>query len=142
MRLLGLDVGDRRIGVATADTEVQMAFPLTVLERTGQLAQDIDRIASLCAEEMADMVVVGMPVLMSGETGEQAEKTQAFAEALRARVNVPLETIDERLTTWEAEAMLREMNYSSKEIKKRVDSAAAAIILNDYLERTATQRDA
>lgn len=141
MRLVGLDVGDRRVGLATAETEVGLAFPLKVIQRTGDNERDIKVIEAACRDEMPDMVIVGIPFLMSGEEGEQARKTLSFIEDLRGRLTVPIETVDERLTSWQAQSDLQQLGYSPKARRQRIDAAAAALILEAYMQLKASNGD-
>lgn len=132
MRILGLDVGERRIGVAICDPEEMMALPLTTLERREETLADIDEIVR---REGVETVVVGLPLSLDGSLGRQAEQVQAFARALASQVAVPVEQWDERLSTVEAERTLRAAGFAPRAIKARRDAAAAAIILESYLDR-------
>ncbi|MEK7847927.1 MAG: Holliday junction resolvase RuvX, partial [Chloroflexota bacterium] len=98
MRLLGLDVGDRRIGVAVSDPTGALAFPLTILHRQEE-GRDMAEVARLVAEQAAGAVVVGLPRSLSGATGPQAEKVLAFVAVLKDKLTVPVHTYDERLST-------------------------------------------
>jgi len=130
-RILALDVGDRRIGIACSDPTGLLASPVGVYRRTG-LERDLDHLASVAAEYEADRIVVGLPVNMNGSEGAQAEKTRAFAEALRSR-GLRVEFWDERLTTVEATRMLQERGMRRKRIDSVVDELAATLILDGYL---------
>jgi putative Holliday junction resolvase len=127
---LGLDVGDRRIGVAVSRLGT-MAMPLEVITRDGS---EWDRIAALAAENEATAIVAGMPYSLDGTLKPQAEKVQAFLEALAARVEIPIRTVDERLTTAQANKMLIGADRKSKERKQVVDKVAAALILQTFLD--------
>ena len=146
MRVIALDVGDRRIGVAISDPTGMLASPLTTLERGGSADMGAaDAVIGLAREHSAGEIVVGIPYLMSGRTGEQAQVTLEFAEALAARADVPVRRVDERLSSAQAERMLarvgkrrggrgRGLGNGSRGDKGRVDAAAAAVILQGYLD--------
>jgi len=134
MRVLGLDVGDRRIGVAVSDALGITAQRLTVLERQG-LSKDVEAVRALVEHHGVSTIVVGLPLTMRGEPGVQAGKVAAFSEALRRRVSVPIEVVDERLTTVEGERALRAMGASPRARKRAIDQVAAQLILQQFLER-------
>ena len=133
-RHLGLDVGDRRIGVALSDETATLASALTTLTRSGG-RKDATLVADLARRHEVAAVVVGLPLNMDGTRGPQAEKVLGFVESLRRRLaHVPVVTRDERLTTVEAEEKLREAGVGWKERKRVVDQAAAVVILQEYLD--------
>ncbi|HUG54490.1 MAG TPA: Holliday junction resolvase RuvX [Vicinamibacteria bacterium] len=132
-RYLGLDVGDRRIGVALSDETATLASPLTTLRRSGG-RRDLGAVAEIVGRHEVVAVVVGLPLNMDGTRGRQAEKVLAFVEALRARLEVPVAVGDERLTTVEAEERLRESGLGWTERRRVVDQAAAVVILQEYLD--------
>lgn len=131
-RVLGLDLGDARIGVAISDDGRRMAVPLGTV-RTGA-PQDLKAIADLLAEHGVTLVVVGHPLLMSGEAGERAHLAERFAEALRAILPVEVLLQDERLSTAEAERALHEAGASGRERRRTVDRSAATVILQAWLD--------
>ena len=133
MRVLGLDVGDRRIGVALSDETGLLASPLVTLQRVGP-RQDPRAIAALVREHGAGEVVVGLPYNLDGTIGPQAEKVRAFAAALSPVVRVPVRFWDERLTSVEAEQILAERGVSWPRRKGLVDQVAAVLILQEYLD--------
>lgn len=133
MRRLGLDYGDRRIGVAVSDEFGWTAQALEVIGRTNQEA-DLARIAELVRELGVKEVVVGLPKNMDGTIGRRGEICMAFADRLRERLDVPVVLWDERLSTVSAERTLLEADVSRKKRKQLVDKMAAAIILQHYLE--------
>jgi putative holliday junction resolvase len=98
VKVLALDYGSARTGVAVSDSSGVIARPLTVVERVGK-KQGAERLLALIAEEEPEQIVVGLPLTMRGERGEQARETEAFVERLRAAVTIPVELYDERLTT-------------------------------------------
>lgn len=132
MRVLGLDIGDRRIGVALTDENAVTAYPLEVLERTS-LEKDLGRIVDLIDRYGVGEVVAGLPKALSGEIGPQAEKVLAFLDKLRARSPVPVVTWDERLTTVEVERLLVSADLGRRRRRRVVDKLAATLILNSYL---------
>jgi putative holliday junction resolvase len=131
-RVLGLDLGDARIGVAISDDERRMAVPLGTIH-TGAPA-DLLAVAKLVTEHAATLVVVGLPLSMSGEPGPAATKASAFMGALRSFLAVPVELQDERLSTVEAERGLREAGFTGRERRKVVDRTAATVILQAWLD--------
>lgn len=139
MRLLGLDVGERRIGVAVSDPTGALAFPLTILQRQEE-GRDMAEVARLVAEQGVGAVVVGLPRSLSGATGPQAEKVLAFVATLKEKLTVPVHTYDERLTTVVAQRRLREAAGGKKRGKgaarEHPDAHAAAIILQGYLDQS------
>ncbi len=132
MRVLALDVGDVRIGVARTDDLGLTAQPAGVLKRTA-LAADLHRIVALIAEHASERVVVGLPLRMDGTDSPQTTKVRAFADALASASPVPVELSDERLTTAEAEDILREARVRRKRRKQVIDTLAAQIILQDWM---------
>ena len=133
MRILGLDVGDKRIGVALSDPMGILASALTVIERKGD-DSDFEVILGLVKEHEVGRIVVGFPRSMDGSIGKQAEKTSTFAEMLSALTDVPVEMSDERLSTSIAVKLLRDVGKNRRQIKKKRDAAAAALILQWYLD--------
>lgn len=139
MRALGLDLGARRIGVAVSDRSGTVATPLTVLQRTGDRAEDHRRIAALVAEEEADVVVVGLPLSLDGSIGPAARAALAEAADLAAVVAVPVETFDERLTTVTADRALMELRMRAEARRRLVDKVAAAVMLQSWLDGRASR---
>jgi putative holliday junction resolvase len=132
VRLIGLDHGERRIGVAVGDTETGMAFARPALRRRN-VELDVDRIGELCATEAATLVVVGLPLNMDGSEGPQADLARAFGERLAA---IGLEVVheDERLSSWEAAERLGAEGRRVGRAGGELDSAAARVILQQYLD--------
>ena len=131
--MLGLDVGDRRKGLAISDPNGQVAVPLRTLQRTAQDGA-VDAIAALVAEENVEAIVVGLPLRLDGSVGSQAESVQEFVRQLLPAVNVPVTLWDERLSTVQAEQLLRRDGPPSRKRKAEQDALAAAIILQGYLD--------
>ncbi len=139
MRFLGLDVGDKRIGVAISDESALIASPRETIERTGN-RKDIARLLELARREEVAEILVGMPFKLDGSSGPQAEKVSRFIEALRAETDIPITTWDERLSTVGAERALLEADVSRVKRRGAVDRVAAALILQSYLDaRRATE---
>jgi putative Holliday junction resolvase len=132
-RLLGIDFGTRRIGLALAEREVGLARPLATLARRGG-ARDLEAVARLCAEQEAAAVVLGLPLNMDGSEGRMARLAREFGRALGERTGLPVHLWDERLTSFEAEHQLRATGAKSARRKQKVDQVAAALILESYLE--------
>ncbi len=133
-RLMGLDPGEARIGVALTDEGGAVAMPLLTIERQNRRA-DTERILELVAEHRVALLVVGVPYRLDGGTDQQAEKALNFARRLERRLKgVPVVTWDERLTTVEAERVLIEGDVSRKGRRKVVDQLAATLILNAFIE--------
>jgi putative Holliday junction resolvase len=140
VRVLALDLGSKRIGVAVSDLTGTIASPRTVLARSRSRRQDHERIAALVREEEADLVVVGLPISLSGAEGPAARAARTEAEALATLIAVPLETFDERLTTVTAERALAEAGVRGPARRQVVDKVAAAVILQSFLDRRAGSR--
>ena len=132
-RVLGLDLGDARVGVAISDADRRVAVPHGTI-RTGQPPGEHKAVAALVRDLDVTAVVVGHPRSMSGAAGPRAQQAEAFADALRAIVDVPVELQDERLSTAEAERSLRESGVSGKRRRQVVDESAAAVILGAWLD--------
>lgn len=134
-RILGVDLGTRRIGLAVSDPSGVIATPLRVLERSGDV--DTDRAAILAAarEQDAERIVVGLPTELSGRAGPAAQAARAEVEALRAAAPaVPVVLVDERLTTVIAQRALVQAGVRRKDRRGKVDKVAAAVILQSYLD--------
>ncbi|MFH1681762.1 MAG: Holliday junction resolvase RuvX [Candidatus Eisenbacteria bacterium] len=156
--VLGIDFGEKRVGVAVSDPDGLLAFPLALLDGSEERAL-LDAIRSLVSERAAERVVVGLPRLLDGSVGEMARRAERFAGLLRDVLPVPVETWDERLTSAQAERVLRVADgregekgnrprrraagrrpAESKEAKGRIDRVAAALILQSYLDRRRSGR--
>ena len=133
-RALGLDLGSKRIGVAVADRTGTIASPLLVLERSGSQKRDHLAIAELVAEEEAVIVVVGLPLNMSGSSGPAAKAAVDEAAALATVVNVPVVTFDERRTTVTADEAMMEAKMRAQARRRIVDKIAAAVMLQNWLD--------
>ena len=135
-RVLGVDLGSRRIGLALSDPTGRVATPHAVIERSGDAVVDRRKILAHAREAGASRVVVGLPLSLSGDTGPAARAVLEEVDALRALVGeeVTVETHDERLTTVIAEQGMREARVPRRARRRTVDSAAAAVMLQSYLE--------
>ncbi len=145
-RILALDLGARRIGLALSDSLGWTAQPLGVLVR-GKLREDLDQLRELVRRHGVGCVVVGRPLLLSGEAGAQARRSEAFAERLgQALPGVQIELWDERWTSAEAERLLRAAGVARGRRRERVDTLAAVLILESFMaarpsRRTASEED-
>lgn len=133
-RFLGLDYGTRRIGLAVSDSEARIAFPERTLERRGA-RRDVEEICKLVAERGVVGIVVGLPLHMDGRRGPEAEAAEAFARLVGEATGVPVEMLDERWTTVEAERALQESGRKGKKRRAVVDAVAATLLLRTWLER-------
>ena len=135
-RFLGLDIGNRRIGVAVSDELGLTAQPVLTLERKRSRRDDLRSLARLCRRFGVAGIVVGNPVHLSGETSPQAARTQAFAAELGTLTGLPIHLWDERLTTQEAHQILYEAGHARQEHRRVVDQVAATLILQEFLDET------
>ncbi|HIW31327.1 MAG TPA: Holliday junction resolvase RuvX [Candidatus Paenibacillus intestinavium] len=133
MRVMGLDYGDRRIGVAISDAFRWTAQGLTVVE-TRRDGGELDRLVEIALENEVSEVVVGLPKNMNGTIGPRGEICQAFAQKIGEKLGLPVHLWDERLTTVAAERTLKEAEISLKKRKQVVDKLAATLILQNYLD--------
>lgn len=132
--ILGIDPGERRIGIAIADHETRFARPLEVIDV--KVAEPVTRIVELVAEHSVDRIVVGRPVGLSGAAGAAVERQQVLLGALRDASDVEIVEYDERLTTVMANRALRDAGRSSRDTKEIRDAVAAQILLQGYLDST------
>jgi putative pre-16S rRNA nuclease len=147
--ILAVDYGRARIGLALADSETRMPQPLSTMERVNR-NEDMRRLREVVREHGVKQIVVGLPLRLDGTRGEMAEEVERFAQRVRKQVGVPVEMVDERLTSWEAERLMEEIqgrfirdeklgsNKKPKNVqaKMTVDAVAAAVILKEYLDRS------
>lgn len=132
MRTLGIDFGLRRVGLAVTDPDGMMAFPRPALERTTK-DRLFDDLLALIEADRIDRIVVGLPLALDGSDTETTRQARNFAERLGRRTPLPIEFMDERLTSAEAEGLLKEAGLCGKKRKTRLDSQAAVIILEAWL---------
>jgi putative Holliday junction resolvase len=136
MRVLAIDFGSKNIGTAISDGLGITVRPVETIRRSG-LARDIARLKFLVEDLDARAVVIGLPIRMDGTMGDAARRVMKFAQSLRAALDVPVFTQDERLTSYEAERMMIERGLGPSERRARSDEFAAMIILEDYLSASA-----
>lgn len=139
MRILGVDYGDARTGLAVSDPSGFLAGPVCVIHETDE-AKILEKTAAQARALGVQCVVVGLPRNMNGTFGPRAEKAQAFADALGQALGVPVELFDERRTTITAASYMNETGTRGKKRKAVIDAAAATIILQDYLDARRAQR--
>jgi putative pre-16S rRNA nuclease len=146
--ILAVDYGRARMGLALADSETRMAQPLSTMERVNR-NEDMRRLRELAREHGVKQVIVGLPLRLDGSRGEMAEEAERFAQRVRKQIGVPVEMVDERLTSWEAERLLEEVQGrfiheekltggkkpKNAQAKMTVDAVAAAVILKEYMDR-------
>jgi putative Holliday junction resolvase len=150
-RILAVDYGRARIGLAVADLEARIARPIGALLRKNR-NEDMRRLREVIREHGVRQVIVGLPLRLDGTRGAMAEEAARFAERIRKQIGLPVEMVDERLTSWEAEQQFEKKighrgTESAAKRKKRqegkdsVDALAAAVILREYLERAGAARE-
>jgi putative Holliday junction resolvase len=134
MRILGIDYGEKRVGLAISSPVIAIAQGLPTIERVD--GKDyLEDLADVIKEKEVDEIVVGLPKNMNGTIGEKAEEVLALVEALKSKFNLPVHTVDERLTTVRAHRAMTGAKMSKKGKKKRVDMIAAQFILQAYLDQ-------
>jgi len=139
LKILALDYGSARTGVAVSDPTGTLARPLCTVERA-DTDDGLRRLRELVHDERAELIVVGLPLTLRGEVGAQAEETNRFVERLRAVVDVPVETFDERFTTTLAKRRLGvRLEPDPKSVSVGDDARAAAHLLSSYLERSGSR---
>lgn len=137
-RFLGIDYGTKRIGLAVSDPGATIASPLATIPSRGEVARDGKAIAAVAREYEVDELVVGLPLNMDGTEGEQARITRVFGDALGRRTGLPLHYCDERLSSFAAKELFRDVELTRKKKKARLDRVAAQVMLQGFLdERTA-----
>ena len=152
-KILALDYGRKKIGLALADSEARIAEPFTTLERVNR-NEDMRRLREFARDHHVRQIIVGLPLRLDGTPGEMADEAMRFAERVRKQLALPVELVDERLTSWEAERILeeelgrrithtethagRKKSTRASDGKYTVDAVAAMIILREYLARTST----
>ena len=132
-RILGLDYGERRIGLALSDPLGIIAKPLTVIDRQ-KTADHISKISEIISERKVTSIVVGLPLTLKGQYSKQTEIVLDYIEQLKADLKIPILTVDERLSSIAAKKSLQEQSVKTGHEKGRVDETAAAIFLQEYLD--------
>jgi putative Holliday junction resolvase len=135
-RILALDYGRKRIGLALSDELGLTAQPLQILTRKNR-REDLARLRSICAKHGVARILVGHPLHITGEAGEMADEAAAFAARISKELKLEVELADERLTSWEAGQTMAELGNQARRKKKsaHLDDVAAAILLREYLDR-------
>lgn len=136
---LGLDVGQKRIGVAGCDGTGLIATGLTTIRRKSY-PQTIEELRQIVVDRQIEILVIGLPYSMDGSLGKQAIQIQKFAETISKALSLPFEFIDERLTSFEAEESMKAARISLRENKELIDRKAAAIILQQWLDQRRSTR--
>jgi putative Holliday junction resolvase len=131
-RILALDVGERRIGVALSDLSRTLATPYITIHAT-PVHIFFKKLSQIITQEDVCQIVVGLPISLNGQEGPQAQRIRAFIETLTTQVTLPIATCDERYTSAEAERIMIEAGLRPEQRKARIDEVAASIILQDYL---------
>jgi putative holliday junction resolvase len=133
-RLLGVDVGERRVGLAIADPAVSFAVPYAVIDER-DVQKSVARTADIARSEGVEGVIVGLPLLPSGDDSASTVAARRYAEQLRALIDVPVEFFDERLSTVRAQYSLRDAGVNARKARGQLDAHAAAVILQSYLDQ-------
>lgn len=133
-RIVGVDPGEARIGIAISDEDASIAFPRETIPARGGVPEAVRRVREALADEEVSMAVVGLPLRLDGTEGEAARRARSFGEALGQELQVPIVYWDERLTTVAAERSLREMGRRGSKQREVVDQSAATILLQGYLD--------
>lgn len=134
MKILAIDFGKKRLGFALGDTLINSATPLRQIDRKN-ITQDIDYIKGLIDEYDVQKIVTGYPLNMDGTQSKITAEVEEFSAALQKKIAIPVDFIDERLTSFEAEELLKEYKPDYKKRKKILDSISALVILRSYMER-------
>ena len=140
--VIGIDLGERRIGVSVSDSERRVAVALTTLEKERKTSDRIRRLCRLAEQKQSDQFVLGLPLNMDGSEGESAQKARAFGERLGEKSGLPVAFVDERLTTVQAQRALYESEISRDRRKAVVDEASAVLILQSWLDSRGRSADA
>lgn len=135
MRIMGLDFGSKTVGVAISDPLLITAQAKEIIrrEKENKLRKTLARIEELCVEYEVSEIVLGLPLHMNGDEGIRAQLSREFSESLQRRTGLPVHMLDERLTTVEADEIMKEVGIRRENRKEYVDMIAAQIILQDYL---------
>jgi putative Holliday junction resolvase len=134
MRALGVDLGSKRIGLAVSDFSGTIASPHSVLLRNTSRRKDYEAIRRIVIDEEVEIVIIGLPLTMAGQMGPAAQGVVDEVRQLSSVVDVPVELVDERLTTVAADRILREGDLSATERRRHVDKIAAAVLLQSWLD--------
>ncbi len=140
MKAIGLDLGEKRIGVAVSDESGRIALPVATLAGDQPVCEIVADILNLADQHEAERIVIGMPTSLNGEAGPAAQKAAQFARALAAETNIQVITWDERLTTALAEKTMISANVKRHQRRQKIDKVAAALILQNYLDAHADEQ--
>ena len=132
MRVIALDIGEKRIGIAAGDTASGIAMPVCVLP-AGEVTSGARTWRRVLEDEEPELIVAGLPVTLGGESGPQARRVRASAQAIADAAGLPFEFADERLSSAEAKRVLRERGLSEREMRGRLDAVAASLVLESWL---------
>ncbi len=138
IRILGIDPGDKRVGLAIADSSLGIATGFGVIEYTGR-KRFLEKLGLIASDENISLIVMGLPMNMNGSEGEAAKKSRRLAESIKERLNIEVELVDERLTTYQAIKQIHETGGKSGTDKGRVDMLSAVVILQSYLDDKASK---
>ena len=141
MRVIGIDLGSKRIGIALSDTDLTVATPLDVVERSGNVEKDHFAILKITDEWEVQKIIVGLPVSLDGTLGPSAQSVMDEIKMLRGVTDIPIETHDERFTTVTAEQILLQQNVKRDKKKTLIDKVAAAIILQGWIDSFNKSKD-
>jgi putative Holliday junction resolvase len=139
IRILGIDPGARRVGLAIADSSLGIATGFGVIEYGGK-ERFIEKIGSIAGEEDISLIVMGLPMNMNGSEGEAAKKSRRLAEIIKEKLNIEVELVDERLTTHQAIKQVHETGGKTGADKGRIDMLSAILILQSYLDSKTSKR--
>ena len=142
MRVIGIDLGSKRIGIALSDSDLTVATPLDVVERSGNVEKDHIAILKITDEWEVQKIIVGLPVSLDGTLGPSAQSVMDEIKMLRGVTDIPIETHDERYTTVTAEQILLQQNVKRDRKKRVIDKVAAAIILQGWIDSFNKSKDA
>lgn len=133
MRVLALDIGEKRIGIAAGDTSTRISMPVKVMP-ANEVVANARTWRMLLEDEEPELIVCGLPRSMSGAQGKQAQRVKSQAQAIAAQAGLPLEFVDERLSSSEAKRILREQGMSERDMRGKVDMVAASVFLQTWLD--------
>ena len=142
MRVIGIDLGSKRIGIALSDSDLTVATPLDVIERSGNVENDHIAILKITDEWEVKRIIVGLPISLDGTLGSSAQSVMDEIKMLESVTDIPIETHDERFTTVTAEQILLQQNVKRDKKKRVIDKVAAAIILQGWIDSFNKSKDA
>ena len=137
MRVMALDIGEKRIGIAISDPQMRVATPLTVLE-AGQVERGEKTFTRLLEDWEPELFLCGLPLSLNGEEGPQAQRIKSIAQGVSERFGIPVEFTDERLSSREAKRILREEGHDERSMRGKIDMIAASVFLQAWLDEKAS----